>query len=140
MKTGPQTKYLYLFLFFFMIFSGCKKEVSDVDFRDKYTGDYDFITISYSWMLGGPYSYDTVLYSGKVYYEGGSVDTIMINNKENSTYKLVVDLEGVLYHSCGPDIGSFDSTGNLSLGYSSYTCGGGALGGGWSLSVNGTKN
>ena len=47
-----------------LLLGSCKKE--EQDFRTKYTGDFDFVTIEEFWMLGQPTQYDTLTFEGSI--------------------------------------------------------------------------
>jgi hypothetical protein len=116
----------------------CKKQL--FDYRNKYTGDYDF-TYSYSsWIVNqGTVSSGTSNYSGKVYYDKKSEGVIKINYEANTTLELNIDRNGNLTLLCGVQAGKFESKNKVTLNYGTGSCAGSGMGGGSNYSVTGIK-
>ncbi len=128
---------LPLLMFILIItISSCKKNL--IDFRNKYTGDFDF-TYSYSsWNINvGVFAADTLYYAGKVYFENDG--KIIINYYSGNELELGIDKDGNLSLSCGASAGKFDNSGSVSIDYSTGSCPGGGLGGGTNYKIRGTK-
>jgi hypothetical protein len=129
---------IFLFLSLIIISSGCKKKL--FDYRNKYTGDYNFVYSYSSWTLSlGVYESDTIYYSGKVYYDKKSKGIIKINYTSNATLELQINKNGDLSLQCGTTIGKFENKNKLTLNYSTNSCPGGGLGGGSNFSITGIK-
>jgi len=68
------------------LLQGCKKDDDGTteDFRDAYTGQYEFTVASYYWTINTPTSYDTNVYVGTItkFVPGDvEIDTLIFNNK-----------------------------------------------------------
>ena len=127
---------IFTSVFLLSIIFGCEK--IPFDFRNKYVGDYEFEYSYSSWQINiGVYETDTINYSGKVYYD--EKGKIKINYNPNLTLDLDIDKNGTLSLECGAEIGEFDDDENLTLNYSSNSCGSNGLGRGTNYKIIGTK-
>jgi hypothetical protein len=125
---------IIIILFSALLNFSCEKR--PFDFRNKYLGNYDFVYSYSKWQLNLGV-YDTISYTGKVYYDDR--DEISLDYNPNLTWVLGIDKDGNLSLPCGVTIGKFENKNNLVLDYTTNTCGGGGLGGGSNYHIVGKK-
>jgi len=82
-----------------LLFGGCKKD----DIRDKYTGDWDFITEKATYEQDDLNNYelvrkDTVYYSGKINL-GNLEDQLIIQFTENDEVLVAIDTKGKIWQA-----------------------------------------
>ncbi len=128
-----------LFVVLFLLLAGaCKKTA--LDYRNKYVGDFNFIYSYSTWDINqGVYASDTIYYSGEILYDKKTDDLIKFNCAGNLTVELQINKDGQLFLGCGTNVGRFDNSDNVSIGFSSNSCPGGGLGGGTNTKILGTR-
>jgi hypothetical protein len=118
-----------------IFFTGCKPDNELVDYRERYTGEWQFdVTVSEFNMVDSFYFEEKINYVGDVSL--GTVDKeILIHYLEDNYITLAVDDDGVLSgFSTEYSSGEFEDTNHLRI-FIRW----GGLGGGGSHSINATR-
>ncbi|NLF43580.1 MAG: hypothetical protein GX587_12870 [Bacteroidales bacterium] len=127
-----------LLLVFFSIFIACDNNSEVDDYRYKFAGAYDFVTISRKFsMLDSTCNIDTFSYQGRVYFSDTLANNeIVIQYLQHKSPLLTVDEQGLIsdpgYYN--NNFGEFIGDSAVSLFFSW-----GGHGGGGSQSVEGKK-
>jgi len=125
-------KNLFLLTFMFaLVFAGCKPEDENMDYREKYTGNWNFdVTISEFYMADSLNSEEKFSYVGEVSL-GSSEEDIIIHYLEDDYITLTVDEDGVLSGFSTPySSGEFEDVKHLRIFFRW-----GGMGGGGSHSI-----
>lgn len=131
-------KFMSFLFIAFVFFMGCNKENEDKqDYRTKYSGSYDFITVKKIFnMLDSSYVSDTVSYFGQIYYSDTlESNKMVIHYLTDKSVIVIVDEQGIISSDGNNLNGEFKSENEV---YFYYSWGG--HGGGGSHEVNGFKN
>jgi len=125
-------------LVFLNIFIACNNNSETDDYRYKFAGSYDFVTISRQFsMLDSTCNIDTVSYCGRVYFSDTlASNEIVIQYLQHKSPLLTVDEKGIISDPgyCNDTFGEFIGDSAVSLLYRW-----GGLGGGGSQSIEGKK-
>ncbi len=127
-----------MLIVFLGIFIACDFDSEIDDYRYKYVGSYDFVTISIFFTLSdSTCDIDTVSYRGRIYFSDTlERNELVINFLEEAFPVFTVDDQGIIREP-GDDhhYGGFSGDSAVSLYFRS-----GGLGGGCRTSVEGKKN
>ncbi len=120
MKLTLQTISLLSLLAFSLLSSSCEKRF--LDYRNKYTGNFDIVYTS-TWSNMGNSGSSTTNLDGRVYYDKEVRQMIRI--EYNNTYvNLDISRDGILSQN-GAIVGKFDGKNKFNFTFSSYSPGGG---------------
>ncbi len=124
-----------LILMLSLVFAGCQPEDENMDYREKYTGNWNFdVTISEFYMADSYYNEENFSYVGEVTL-GSSEEEVVIHYLEDDYVTLVVDEEGVLSgFATNYSSGEFEDSEHLRV-FIRW----GGLGGGGSHSITATR-
>lgn len=90
-------KFLIISTVLFIITSCQKEEIPPMtlpDYRENYTGNYEYELIVYSWQMGQPSSYDTSINQGLIrFYEYGDYDSNLYSSEETGDTSNTIAIE-----------------------------------------------
>lgn len=112
---------------------GCKQKL--FDYRKKYIGEYEMTEKYHYWQMGGIVFDTIVIYKGKVTME--DKHQMKIADMNGNPIVLDIDKSGAVSR-CSKVLGRMNRR-NFSFEFDSYTCPGGALGGGYTVEIYGEK-
>lgn len=139
----PKTDLLFISVLAIWIGWGCKKETAPPDYRDAFTGPYAFEVKAYEWNAGQGITNQTQdSTSGEVYYKKGNLyqKMIQVRYRESTETTLKVDSLGNLSLLCNTPAGKIDlADQTIDISWTSNSCPGGALGGGYGIKLKGQK-
>ena len=128
-------QFLITFLFLFLTLS-CEKSV--FDYRHKYIGEWDFITIGCYWSMSpyptGWFLRDTIYFHGEISYGDGKGE-LVIQYKSDENVLISINKDGTIDGSYEVS-GQFDDKEHLTLTLNSPQS---QLGGGYNKSIVGWK-
>ena len=105
MKTKKNIVIFFTTVIILFFFAGCEKE-----HRNKYVGDWEFVTEKCTRKNNEIVKRDTVYYSGKISL-GNSENSLIVQYTESDELEMYVDKDGTLSHYCG--LGSLCEHGNF---------------------------
>jgi hypothetical protein len=95
-----KAQHFFYFIIITILFSACKK---DKYYCDKWTGDWDFVTIKNSWQMDWPQPIvDTLYYVGKIHL-GNEENLLLINYFDDYHYIVKVNKEGSFSEGLGSE-------------------------------------
>lgn len=122
---------------------GCQKEKNPPDYREAFTGPYAFEIKAYDWNAGQGITNQTLDSTlGRIYYKEGPLykKMIQVQYRESVETTLKVDSLGNLSLLCNTPAGKIDlSNQTVHVSWTSNSCPGGALGGGYGVMLKGYK-
>lgn len=137
MKTNTLTRksiqYIVPVVFMVLFVVGCKTKL--FDYRKKYIGEYEMTEKFHYWQMGGIVFDTIVIYKGKVTMEDKR--RVVIEDMKGSPFVFEIDKSGAVSR-CSKVLGRMNRR-NFTVEFDSYTCPGGALGGGYTVEIYGEK-
>ncbi len=129
---------IYIALTFLMLSTlACEKKL--FDYRNKYTGAYEFNYYSDSWIDGqGIISADSGNYMGSISYDKKTDDLILVDYCGGGSMELEMDKDGTL-RMCGVSIGEINDDWEVNIKFTSNVCGQAGMGGGSNTKITGKK-
>ncbi len=131
--------------------SAAEINISIIDYRDIYYGDFSFLVVKESWLLGESTTYDTIDYNGKIReYHKDDYDHVIYNttgdkNKmitilflSDQSIMSLIDKDGQLIEESGVHYyheGAFINHDSIEFSVTGM----GGLGGGWNYYVKGKR-